>query len=203
LVNRVYKGIQVATHVTSNPSLPEEATVALAATEHSIGNASAPLTLLEYGDYECPACAEAEPAIERLLNIFPEELRFVFRHFPLVEIHLNAELAAEAAEAAAAQGHFWEMHRLLLKKTHHLREADLVDYAEVLELDMNRFKGEMADRIYTQRVQEHRAAGKHIGIKSTPTFYLNNTFIDVSSSLRALDIAVHAALAHRKIPRGT
>jgi protein-disulfide isomerase len=191
----------MANHESSSSLLAREPSTALSAAEHSLGNADAPFTLLEYGDYECPECAAAEPIVEKLITAFPEELRFVFRHFPLVEIHTNAQRAAEAAEAAAAQGHFWPMHRLLLKKTNHLREADLIGYAEVLELDMNRFKGEMTDRIYTQRVQEHRAAGKHTGIKATPTFFLNNTMIDVSLGLNALRTAVHAAIANRKVPR--
>jgi protein-disulfide isomerase len=191
----------VVNHAPRDLTSSEEPTVALAATEHSLGNYRAPLTLLEYGDYQCLECEEVQPSIERIVHAFPEKLRFVYRHFPLIELHKNAELAAEAAEAAAAQGQFWPMHRLLLKNTHHLQEADLIVYAEALELDMNRFKGEMADRIYTQRVQEHRAAGKHIGVKNTPTFFLNNTVIDVSLGFDTLDIAINAAISHHPITR--
>jgi protein-disulfide isomerase len=171
--------------------LPE---AALAAADHVLGDADAKLTLLEYGDYECPACIQAEPLMQHLVDTHRGRLRFVFRHFPLVEVHPNAELAAEAAEAAAAQGQFWPMHHLLFAQTHHLTPAALVGYAQSLGLDMNRFNAEMGDRIYTQRIQEHRRAGERSGLRATPAFFLNGKAVDVSFGFEKLDEAVQAAL---------
>ncbi len=162
--------------------------------DHVLGDAHARLTLLEYGDYECPACIQAEPMVRHLLDIHPGRLCLVFRHFPLMEIHPNAERAAEAAEAAAAQGHFWPMHHLRFAQAKHLAPAALAGHAQALGLDMNRFNAEMSDRIYTQRVQEHRRAGEHEGLRATPAFFLNGEAVDVSFGLEKLDEAVQAAL---------
>ena len=104
----------------AHASPQSETQVALSAADHTQGNASAALTLLEYGDYECPACIQAEPLTRHLVEAFGRRLRFVFRHYPLVEVHPHAALAAEAAEAAAAQGQFWAMHHLLFTQAHHL-----------------------------------------------------------------------------------
>ena len=111
-----------------------------------------------------------------------------------MEVHPNAERAAEAAEAAAAQGRFWPMHRLLVAQAHHLTPAALVGCAQSLGLDMSRFNAEMADRIYLQRVQEHRRAGERDGLRATPAFFLNGQAVDVSFGLEKLDEAVKAAL---------
>lgn len=167
---------------------------ALAAADHVLGDAHAKLTLLEYGDYECPACIQAEPLIHHLVDAHHGRLRLVFRHFPLVEVHPNAELAAEAAEAAAAQGQFWPMHHLLFAQTHHLTPAALVAYGQSLGLDMNRFNAELADHIYTQRIQEHRRAGERSGLRATPAFFLNGEAVDVSFGFEKLDEAVQGAL---------
>ncbi len=162
--------------------------------DHSIGPEDATLLLLEYGDYECPACGAAELLIQHLVETFDSRLRFVFRHFPLTDAHPHAELAAEAAEAAATQGKFWEMHRLLFAHQTHLKLASLTHYAEQLELDMRRFNAEMADRIYLQRVQEHRHSGEQIGLFASPSFFLNGAMIDVSFGLAHLEDAVCTAL---------
>jgi protein-disulfide isomerase len=167
---------------------------ALAAADHVLGDAHAKLTLLEYGDYECPACILAAPRMQHLVEAHRGRLRFVFRHFPLMEVHPNAELAAEAAEAAAAQGQFWPMHHLLFAQAHHLTPAALAGYAQSLGLDMNRFNAEMGDRIYTQRVQEHRRAGERGGLRATPAMFLNGRAVDVSLGFEKLEAAVLAAL---------
>lgn len=172
----------------------ETADAALAGADHVLGNPQASLTLLEYGDYECPACIQAEPFARHFVDCFGSRLRFVFRHFPLVEVHPNAELAAEAAEAAAAQGRFWPMHHLLFAQTHQLSMPALTGYAEAVDLDMNRFKSEMADRLYSQRVQEHRLVGQQSGMRATPAFFLNGGLVDVSFGFERLEAAVHAAL---------
>lgn len=167
---------------------------ALAAADHLLGDARAGLTLLEYGGYECPACIQAEPLTQHLLQVCGKRLCFVFRHFPLMEVHPQAELAAEAAEAAAAQGQFWAMHHLLFSQPHHLALARMTRHAQSIGLDMNRFNAEMADRIYTQRVQEHRRAGERNGVRATPAFFLNGAPVDVSFGLEKLEEAVHIAL---------
>lgn len=167
---------------------------ALSGADHVLGGSHANLTLLEYGDYECPACIQAEPLTRHLVSSNSRQLRFVFRHFPLIEVHPNAELAAEAAEAAAAQGQFWPMHHMLFAQPHHLTSNALSGYAQAIGLDMIRFKAEMADHIYTQRVQEHRRAGEQSGLRATPGFFLNGTPVDVSFGFEKLEEAVHVAL---------
>lgn len=177
---------------------------ALTAADHMLGDPHASLTLVEYGDYECPACIQAEPLTKHLVEAFGKRMRFVFRHFPLLEVHPKAELAAEAAEAAAAQGKFWAMHHLLFSPPHHLSLIALAAHAKFIGLDMNRFSAEMADRIYTQRVQEHRRAGEHSGVRATPDFFLNGTPVDVSVGFEKLEEAIlvilheapHAAVKH-------
>ena len=168
--------------------------VALTADDHALGDPHAGLTLLEYGDYECAACIQAEPLTKHLVETSGKRLRFIYRHFPLVETHLQAELAAEAAEAAAAQGEFWAMHHLLLSPPHQLGLPALTAHAQSIGLDMNRFNAEMADRIYTQRIQEHRRAGERSGIHAVPSFFLNGTPVDVSFGFQKLEEAIHVAL---------
>ena len=167
---------------------------ALTGFDHVRGDAQATLTLLEYGDYECPTCIQAQPLTQHLVDSHDGQLRFVFRHFPLVEVHPHAELAAEAAEAAAAQGRFWSMHELLFTQTHHLTLAALTGSAESIGLDMIRFSAEMADRVYTQRVQEHRRAGQQSGVRAAPAFFLNGRAVDVSFGFDKLEADVRAAL---------
>lgn len=168
----------------------------LDATDHSTGSPHATLILLEYGDYECPYCAEAESYTHHLVEAFGSSMRFVFRHYPLVEAHPHAELAAEAAEAAAAQGKFWEMHRLLFRHQQHLEIHDLTLHAETIGLDMPRFSGEMADRIYTQRVQEQLRSGERLGLKASPCFFLDGVLIDVSFGFEHLESAIRAAVSN-------
>lgn len=167
---------------------------ALAAADHVLGDPHAKVTLVAYGDYECPASIQAAPLVQHWMDTCGGRLRLLYRHFPQMEAHPHAELAAEAAEAAAAQGQFWPMHRLLFSQAHHLTPAALAGYAKSLGLDMNRFNAEMADRIYTQRVQEHRRAAEHSGLRGTPAFFVNGQFVDVSFGFEKLEAAVQAAL---------
>jgi protein-disulfide isomerase len=180
------------THAAAPPATKM---LALSGAEHSTGNAHAELTLLEYGDYECPACIQAEPATQHLMQTFGSRMRFIFRHCPMVEVHPHAELAADAAEAAAAQGQFWPMHHLLFTQPQHLKLPALTAYAQSIGLDMLRFKAEMADHIYTQRVQEHRRAAELSHIRATPAFFLNGEQVDVSFGLDKLEAAVLLALS--------
>ncbi len=171
----------------------------LSAADHMMGLEDAPFTLLQYGDYECPHCAIAEPKVRHLVETFGPQLRFVYRHLPLMALHPHAELAAEAAEAAAAQGKFWAMHRLLYGAPNHLTLADLTKHAQAIGLDMTRFHAEMADHIYTQRVQEHRRAAALSDVHTTPTFILNDRVIDTSPGFDKLETAAHA-LRHPHAP---
>ena len=164
------------------------------AIDHILGPVSAPVTMLEYGDVESPACREAHAAVKILLREHPKHVRFVFRHFPEFAIHPHAERAAEAAEAVAAQGHFWPFLDLLLDNQEHLKEKSLRQYAERVGADLIRYDHEMQARIYLQRVQEHIASARHLGIRSMPTFYVNGVLVDVTFGLERLDAAITQTL---------
>ena len=163
-------------------------------TDHIQGPASTPVTLIEYGDFECASCLQAHQALKVILPHFGDKLRFVFRHFPLREVHLHAELAAEAAEAAGAQGKFWPMYDLLFSNQPHLKEKHLLDYAGQIDLDIPRYQNEMKDHVYLQRVQEHLESGRKLHVRATPAFYVNGQFVDVSFGLQHLHKAIDKAL---------
>jgi protein-disulfide isomerase len=171
--------------------------VPVSAADHTLGPDHAPVTEVEYGDFECPNCKNAAPAVKMLLADHGDRVRFVFRHFPLEEPHPHALAAAEAAECAAGQGKFWEMHELLFANQAHLTEKHLHGYAERLGLDLGRFTAEMDDHIYLQRIREHVAGGKRSHVRGTPGFFVNGTIRDVSFGMQALFDAVNAALRHR------
>jgi len=165
-------------------------------TDHQLGEAHAPVSVLEFGDFECPNCKQAAPAVKLLLERFPGRVRFAFRHFPLEEVHPHALAAAEVAEIAAAQGRFWPMHDLLFEHQLHLKAADLRGYAGRLQLDMTRYTAELDDHIYLQRIREHVRSGRASGVRGTPAFFVNRTIQDVSFGMHRLFDAVEAAL-HR------
>ncbi len=150
------------------------------ARDHVQGSASAPVTLVEYGDYECPYCGQAYPILKDVQARMGEGLRFVFRNFPISTSHPHAERAAEAAEAAAAQGRFWEMHDLLYERQRHLTDDDLHAYAQELGLDVARFDEELAGHVHTDRVHEDFMSGVRSGVNGTPTFYINGVRHDDS-----------------------
>jgi len=180
------------------PHEPFELAVAVSAIDHVTGAPHAAVTVLEYGDFECPNCKQAQPAVKLLLERFSGRVRFVFRNFPLEDVHPHALGAAQAAECAGGQGRFWEMHDLLFANQTHLKPNDLHGYAERLGLDMARFTAEMDDQVYLQRVREQQQGGIESGVRATPTFFVNGRIEDVSFGLRALFEAVEARLpAHR------
>jgi protein-disulfide isomerase len=162
--------------------------------DHVLGPDHAPVTLVEYGDFECPHCKQATGTVKLLLARFEQRVRFAFRHFPLEEVHPNALRAAQAAECAAAQGSFWPMHDLLFANQLHLEPAHIAGYARTLGIEMARFQAEMDDEIYLQRVREHQRSGEASGVRATPTFYVNGGLVDVSYGLHALIDAVQAQL---------
>jgi protein-disulfide isomerase len=164
------------------------------ATDHIIGPASAKVSIIEYGDFECPSCGQAHAAMKIILKHFGPQVRFVFRHYPQVEVHSHAELAAEAAEAAGAQGRFWPFYDMLFEHQEHLKESHLRQYAQQIGLDLERYDYEMNDHVYLQRVREHASGGRRLGIRATPTFYVNGALTDVSFGLQHLEEAVERAL---------
>ncbi|HWF72985.1 MAG TPA: Na+/H+ antiporter NhaA [Solirubrobacteraceae bacterium] len=143
------------------------------ARDHIRGPENAPVTLVEYGDFECTYCGQAEGVIRELLSSVGDDVRYVWRHLPLTDVHPNAQLAAEASEAAAAQGKFWEMHDLLLDHQGKLTLRDLAGYAEQLGLDTKRFLDELRTREYAPRVAEDVASADESGVSGTPTFFIN------------------------------
>ena len=165
------------------------------AIDHIHGPVNAPVTIIEYGDFECPSCFQAYTALKVIFAHFDPQVRFVFRHFPLREMHAHAELAAEAAEAAAAQGRFWPMYELLFAHQQHLKDKHLLDYAGQLGLDLPRFQNELKDHVYLQRVQENIQGGRHLGVRSAPAFYVDGMLIDVSFGPQHLHEAITKALA--------
>jgi NhaA family Na+:H+ antiporter len=146
--------------------------------DHILGPMDAPVTLVEYGDYECPHCRQVAPIIEQLRERFGGRLRYVFRHLPLTTAHPNAQLAAEAAEAAAAQGKFWEMHDLLFEHRGPLDEESLVRYTAGLGLDTEWFQRELTGQVYAGRVHEDFIGGVRSGANGTPSFFLNGVRYD-------------------------
>jgi protein-disulfide isomerase len=168
-----------------------------AADDHVKGPAHAHVTIVEYGDFECPLCKQAAPGLKGLLERFAGRIRFAWRHFPLEELHPHALAAAEAAECAAAQGKFWEMHDLLFENQAHLKPKHLHEYAERLELDLARFAAEMDDHVYVQRVREHIESGRRSHVRGTPGLFLNGMIQDASFGLGGLVAATEKILAGR------
>ena len=161
--------------------------------DHIQGPADAPATLVQYGDYECPYCGAAYPIIKDVQAEMGERLRFVFRNFPITTSHPHAERAAEAAEAAAVQDRFWEMHDMLYENQQHLLDQDLREYAERLGLDLRRFDKEMAEHTHTPRVHEDFLSGVRSGVNGTPTFYVNGVRHDDSYEFEILLAALERA----------
>lgn len=141
--------------------------------DHIQGPQKAPITLLEYGDYECPYCGQAFSMVKLVQDLLGYNLRFVFRNFPLTQIHPHAQHAAEAAECAGAQNKFWEMHDILYENQQALEDENLLEYAKVLELDMSRFQDDFYNHTFALRVREDFLSGIRSGVNGTPTFYIN------------------------------
>ena len=161
--------------------------------DHARGVQHAPVTLVEFGDYECPHCGRAYPVVQELQRQMGDGLRFVYRHFPLDSVHPRARRAAEAAEAAAAQGRFWEMHDLLFENQEALAEGDLRRYARELGLDVARFEEDLAKRRYAGPVEEDVRSGEQSGVEGTPTFFINGVRHAGSHDLETLLVAVEKA----------
>ena len=154
--------------------------------DHIQGLDTAPVTLVEYGDYECPYCGDAYPIVKQVQKNLGSKLRFIFRNFPITQIHPHAQHAAEAAEAAAAQNKFWEMHDYLYEHQHALDDNHLEKYASRLGLDITQFNHDMASHAYAQRVREDFLSGVRGGVNGTPTFYINGIRYNGSLNLETL-----------------
>src|SRR6266850_5019127 len=154
--------------------------------DHIRGPIEAPITLVEYGDYECPYCGEAYPIIKAIQEQLGDRLCFAFRNFPLVNSHPHAQHAAEAAEAAGAQGRFWEMHDLLFENQEALDDEDLAQYAATLGLDARRLIGEVMAGTHAARVREDFSSGARGGVNGTPTLFVNGVRYDGAPGVDAL-----------------
>ena len=165
------------------------------ARDHVRGAIDAPVTLIEYGDFQCPHCGDAYPRVQDVLGRFGERLRFAFRHMPLDDLHPRARRAAEAAEAAGAQGRFWEMHDRLFSHQLELSDAELRRHAEAIGLDVERFDRELREGIHAERVQEDYASGVRSGTPSTPRFFINGVMHLGSPTRAELEEAISAELA--------
>jgi protein-disulfide isomerase len=179
--------------MTKNELQPE-----VSEADHSQGSKDAALVLVEYGDYECPFCGEAYPQIKKVQQHFGKNLRFVFRNFPLSQSHPHAIAAAMAAEAAALQGKFWEMHDLLFENQNSLEYEDLMEYADLLKLNIQQFGKDLESSTLLNRIKDQFKSGVRSGVNGTPNFFVNGLQYD--GSFYAMDmIEAIEEFSHREI----
>ncbi|MCX6023634.1 MAG: thioredoxin domain-containing protein [Chloroflexi bacterium] len=162
--------------------------------DHPRGPLTAPVTLVEYGDFECPFCGAAYPVVNAVVQHFGDRLCFAFRNFPLTTVHPHAEHAAEAAEAAGAQGKFWKMHDMLFEHQQALDAPHLIRYAQQIGLDTGPFAEALRDHRYASRVREDFLSGVRSGVNGTPTFFLNGIRYDGSYELASMIAAIRAEM---------
>ena len=174
--------------------MDEFAVTEVTADDHLLGRPEAPVTVLEYGDYECPYCRGAARDVHEMLARYPGSVRFVFRNFPIAQLHPHAEQAAEAAEAAGVQGKFWPMYELLLQPGSSLGLDSLLDYAADLGLDLGRFRDEVTGRAYAGKIERDIQEGIRDGVNATPKFYVDGGRIDGKLPLEGLEDAIRAAV---------
>jgi protein-disulfide isomerase len=163
------------------------------ARDHLSGPRDASVTLVEYGDYECPFCVVAHHSVNELRSRMTNRLCFVYRHFPLTNRHPHAQRAAEAAEAAGAQGMFWSMHDTLFRNHEHLGDSHLEAYAQALHLELPRFRADLASHAHLPKVRDDFMSGVRSGVNGTPTFYINGVRYDGSREVGAMLAATQAA----------
>jgi protein-disulfide isomerase len=161
--------------------------------DHYQGPATAAVTLVQYGDYECPYTRLSTNVVRAIQQQLGEQLRFVYRNFPLTEIHPHALHAALAAEAAAAQGQFWQMHDSIFHHQHTLEDADLEQFAEAVGLDLQQYARALADQRALARIEEDVEGGERSGVQGTPTFFINGVLYRASWEREALLLALQAA----------
>ena len=168
--------------------------IPISAVDHSLGAEHSPVTVVEYGDFECPSCRKAYPMGKELQRRLGKNLRFVFRNFPLTKLHPHAQHAAEAAEAAAAQGAFWQMHDRLFERQLALEDDNLIEYATDLGLDADRMRVALEGGTYRARVNEDVLSGIQSGVSGTPTFFINGERYDGAHGTEPLFEALQRAL---------
>ena len=164
----------------------EDLLVPVGADDHAIGPDDAPITLVEYGDYECPYCGRAFPILKQLRETLADKFRLVFRHFPQNSVHPHASVAAQAAESAGAQGKFWAMHDLLFEHQDELAGTDLIQYALKLGLEVYRFEADLSSERYTAKIRSDYRDGLRNGVKKTPTLFINGKRYDGELNYDAL-----------------
>jgi len=162
--------------------------------DHAQGPEDAEVTLVEYGDYECPHCARAYPIVKQVQKHFKKRLRFIFRNFPLSEMHAQAEAAAEVAEFAGSQGKFWEMHDLLFENQARLGEALFAELGEQLKLSSTELRHALEQKTFEARVRADFKGGVHSGVNGTPTFFINGVRHDASFDYDTLVSAIHSVI---------
>jgi protein-disulfide isomerase len=179
-----------------NDVLTGDLQVPINARDHVQGPDTAPVTLVEYADYECPYSRRAYPVIKELQRELGDQLCFVYRNFPLREIHPHAQHAAEAAEAAAGQERFWQMHDFLFEHQHALDDDHLHQYAVDLGLDADRFGDDMSRHRYAEQIEDDLLGGVQSGVPGTPTFFLNGMRYEGNPDKESLLIKIRQAAAH-------
>jgi len=174
--------------------MQEKLTVPTGKNDHIQGDDNAPLEIVEYGDYQCPYCGMAYPIIKQVQKELGKKVKLIFRNFPLSQMHPNAMNAAGAAEAAAKQGKFWEMHDKLYENQESLEPLDLDRYAQELDLNMNQFGKDLSSPEVANRIDSDFNSGMHLGVNGTPTFFVNGVRYDGDWELKPfLDFLRHSA----------
>ena len=175
--------------------------VPVAPADHILGDEHAPVTLVEYGDYECPHCGHAHPIVKAVRKHFGQQLRFVYRHFPLTQIHPHAEVAAEAAEFAGASGRVWEMHDGIFENQDRLGVPLLTELVGELGLSSNDLVGDLQDHVYVPKVKSDFLGGVRSGVNGTPTFFVNGRRYEGTPEFAELVEAIDAELLAEKPER--
>jgi protein-disulfide isomerase len=173
--------------------------VTIRETDHVFGNPAAKVTLVEFGDFQCPACGAYEPIVEQVLKDNQNDVKFVFRHFPLMQIHQNALLAAKATEAAGLQGKFWEMHHMLYAKQKEWSEGlnardYILQYARSLKLDIPRFTNDLSSKAVEEKILAEYKEGARLDVQGTPTFFLNGKKLENPRSLEEFQAVIKEAI---------
>ena len=168
--------------------------------DHVIGPMAAPVTVIEYCDFECPYCRNVQPLINRLRTTFSDHIRFVYRHFPLTDKHPHAQFAAEASEAAARQDRFWALHDVLFHNQKHLELDDLYHHAQMAGLNIARFKDDLHGLDGVLKVRRDVLSGHRCGVIGTPTFFVNNVLLPDSDDLESAVVKyVRDYLSHEEM----
>jgi protein-disulfide isomerase len=169
--------------------------VVKAKNDNMLGPENAKVTIIEYSDFECPFCSRAKPTIDQILEKYPDDVKVIFKHMPLTQLHPYAQKAAEAAECAADQGKFWEMHDMLFDNQDNLYTTSLKEYAKDLGLDTEQFNACLDSGAMKARIDKDAQEAQSAGVRGTPAFFVNGRLISGAQPFTVFDSAVKAALA--------